>query len=295
MKTWPNRKQNMESCEQNTSSLISHTSYLKCKTTARFTLVELLIVVAIIAILASLLLPALRSALNKGKAITCLSGMKQLGLASQNYLDQYNDTIFVMTSDWEHIYYDGSSQNYMDLSQIARDATGLKNSVCKKDAGWGRIWVPQKNICSVIAPDMPRGRTPSTAWYNAVSLCSISEANCSGHLYYFYFYTMVTSSNLLLTNSGNLYHKTSRLRQPSESLFWSEGAEQLKKDHPLGDLSKNNKPYGFWRHGNRTNVLFLDGHAGSVGTKQTVCTHSPPTSASVKECRPCRFWAPYKK
>ena len=47
MKTWLTSKQNMESYEQNTSSFLSHLSYLKPK---NFTLVELLIVIAIISI-----------------------------------------------------------------------------------------------------------------------------------------------------------------------------------------------------------------------------------------------------
>ena len=57
-----------------------------------FTLIELLVVIAIIAILAAMLLPALAKAKAKAKAIACVSNNKQIAVASQMYLADFNET-----------------------------------------------------------------------------------------------------------------------------------------------------------------------------------------------------------
>jgi prepilin-type N-terminal cleavage/methylation domain-containing protein/prepilin-type processing-associated H-X9-DG protein len=61
-----------------------------------FTLVELLVVLAIIAILAALLLPALGRARESARATACLSNLHQVGLALQIYVQDNNNHLPVM-------------------------------------------------------------------------------------------------------------------------------------------------------------------------------------------------------
>jgi prepilin-type N-terminal cleavage/methylation domain-containing protein len=57
-----------------------------------FTLIELLVVIAIIAILAAILFPVFAQAREQARKTACLSNMKQIGLASNMYLQDFDET-----------------------------------------------------------------------------------------------------------------------------------------------------------------------------------------------------------
>ena len=87
-----------------------------------FTLVELLVVVAIIALLAAILFPAFAAVREKARATSCLSNLKQMGLAITQYEQDYDQHFPLLLEEKS-----GTSQASPNIGWAANIQSYVKN------------------------------------------------------------------------------------------------------------------------------------------------------------------------
>jgi prepilin-type N-terminal cleavage/methylation domain-containing protein len=96
-----------------------------------FTLIEMLVVIAIIAVLAALLLPALAKGKGAAKKTACINNLFQINLGLRMYADDHADAIRAMTND-DPIYFTYKERIEPYLSGASAD-TNHSLFVCPAD------------------------------------------------------------------------------------------------------------------------------------------------------------------
>lgn len=76
-----------------------------------FTLIEMLVVIAIIATLIGLLFPAISGMQERGKVVQEMNNLRQIGIATQTFLNDNDGAYFLPTENWiKRLHPDGGTQ-----------------------------------------------------------------------------------------------------------------------------------------------------------------------------------------
>ena len=211
-----------------------------------FTLVELLIVVAIIAILAGMLLPALNNAREQANSISCRGNLKQFGTAMLLYCNDNNDWA---TSNKGDDINDGgktvkrrwvANRHYRRLAGQADDGTEyfIKKLRCPSAYSYDSNWVRGTRILLARSYTMI-GNNSSLADYN----------------YGTYRLNMICEpTRAYMITDGMVEVSTMMVSPSSEDGYFFQGM-----DTPIG----SKYPWPAPRHKGNYNSIHWDGHVTS--------------------------------
>ena len=198
-----------------------------------FTLIELLVVIAIIAILAAMLLPALSAARERARTASCLSNLKNLGLACIMYTGDFKDHTPLdadcYVTQTTKVAVGGSDGNWIGLTSpyVSSEALGQDKQIY---------------FCPSASPNLDN-----------------RDADSNHH------------SSSYATNYHNAGMSLGKFKSPTETMLLMDGMRinETKSVHSnIGSSYVYWVVQGSWpfakddlcRHGKNVNVAYVDGH-----------------------------------
>ncbi|OGV48437.1 MAG: hypothetical protein A2X49_15910 [Lentisphaerae bacterium GWF2_52_8] len=228
-----------------------------------FTLIELLAIIGIIGILASLLLPVLGKAREQGKSISCLSKQRQIGSAFMLYLSDNRGFYPPNSSSGNYLYelldrYLGEDHKKWPYGCYAPAKSIF---ICPSNP-MGLIW--NNYICPAYANYGCNGEI--TYWIKSFNRVK----NCSGIYLLLDYGAWGTAPNQIYGGSGWCY-------------LPGAGQNGAVPSSSLANAAAE-KDYWFGRHGLRAvNVLYTDGHTAKQPIK-TMVDEARIFNATLKPC-----------
>jgi prepilin-type processing-associated H-X9-DG protein len=229
-----------------------------------FTLVELLVVIGIIAVLVSMLLPVLNKAREHAKTVQCLSNLKQIVIACNNYSTTWKGV--VIPSEYKNPPLDANDTRDMWTTILASDGflpTSLLLDGPEPNPSNSPLYCPSSR--TIDSPSRPLDH--AKPWKSPVlrpDKWIASSYGMNGHRRLDRKFPAAILPSFISGGSGPTTYemkKMSRARQPARLAFVLDGYGGVALDSwsPTRLTIENVDP----RHERRTktNVAFFDGHA----------------------------------